>query len=64
MNWTKTKKRGFTGAHISDDGRYLIYRFGKFYSVKDLEKKRILTHGNSFDDAVARLTTIIEKEGK
>jgi hypothetical protein len=64
VNWTKSRKRDHKGGWISDDSRYLIYRFGKFYTVKDLETKGILTHGKSFDDAVARLTVILEKERK
>jgi hypothetical protein len=64
MEWAKSRKRDQKGGWVSDDGNFLIYRFGKFYSVKDLQARKVLTHGNSFNDAVTRLSAILEKESK
>jgi hypothetical protein len=63
MEWAKSRKRGHKGGWVSDNGKFLIYRFGKFYAVKDLEERKALTMGKSFDDAVIRLTGILEKRG-
>ena len=62
MEWTKSRKRGHKGGWLSDDGKFLIYRFGKFYTVKGLENRKIFTHGKSFNDAVNKLNTILGKE--
>lgn len=63
MEWAKSRKRGHKGGWLSENGKFLIYRFGKFYSVKDLEKRTVLTHGKSFDDATQKLSVILEKRG-
>ena len=55
MNWIPTRKTGYHNASISEDGQFIIYKFGKWWIIKNLITKRIICKDVSRYEAINKL---------
>lgn len=57
MNWNPTRKAGYHNAAISDDKQFMIYKFGKWWIIKNLNTSRIVCKSVSRYEALEMLAT-------